>query len=263
MVVYPSKKTINQINLKNKIMLKKITLLLFTITLSLSTNAQSWWGSNKKIKGNGNVVTVNRTTSDYDEISVGGSFDVILVEGEEGNIKIEGEENIIPYVETEVSGNTLKIKYEKNININTTKRLTVTVTYSDIDKVSLGGSGNISNQGTIKASDLKTSLGGSGNITLKIDADEVSANIGGSGNIKLEGTSNELTCSIAGSGSIKAYELSTDTLNATIAGSGSIRTTVKTKIKAKVVGSGSIYYKGNPKYVDSKSVGSGDVIDRN
>lgn len=244
-------------------MLKKITLIVFMLTLSLNTNSQSWWGSNKKIRGNGNVVTVNRTTPDYNGISVGGSFDVLLIEGKEGSIKIEGEENIIPYIETEVSGNTLKIKYKKNTNISTTKRLTVTVTYQDIDMVSLGGSGNIKNNGTIKANDFKTSLGGSGNITLKIDADEVNANIGGSGNIILEGISNDLTCSIAGSGSIKAYELQTETLNATIAGSGSIKTTVNNKIKAKVVGSGSIYYKGKPKYIDTKSAGSGDVIDRN
>ena len=71
------------------------------------------------------------------------------------------------------------------------------------------------------------------------------------------------SCSIAGSGSIKAYDLSTDTLNASIAGSGSIKITVSTKIKAKVVGSGSIYYKGNPSSVDSKSVGSGEVVDKN
>ncbi len=106
-------------------------------------------------------------------------------------------------------------------------------------------------------------MGGSGNITLTIDADEISSKIGGSGNIKLTGSTNDLSCSIAGSGSIKAYELDTDTVHATIAGSGNVRTTVKTKIKAKVVGSGSVYYKGNPKYIDSKSVGSGDVIDRN
>lgn len=244
-------------------MFKKIILTAFILTVTLSVNAQSWFGSSKKIKGNGNVVTVHRTTEDYDGVSVGGSFDVILVKGKEGKITIEGEENIIPYIETEVKGNLLKIKYQKNTNIRTTKRLTVTVTYEDIDKVSLGGSGNITNEGTIKSSDFSAALGGSGNITLTIDADEISSKIGGSGNIKLKGTSNELNCAIAGSGSIKAYELSTDTLNATIAGSGSIRTTVKTKIKAKVVGSGSIYYKGNPKYIDSKSVGSGNVIDRN
>lgn len=244
-------------------MFKKITLSLILFALTLSLNAQNWWGNGEKIKGNGNVVTVKRTTSDYDGISIGGSFDVILIKGKEGNIKIEGEENIIPFIETEVNYNTLKIKFEKNINIRTTKKLTITVTYEDIEKVSLGGSGNITAEGTIKSSDFSVSLGGSGNITLEVDADEVNSNIGGSGNIRLAGKSNELTCSIAGSGSIKAYDLRTDTLNANIAGSGSIRTTVKTKIKAKVVGSGSIYYKGNPKYIDSKSVGSGDVIDRN
>lgn len=241
-------------------MFKKIILTTFVLTLTLSVNAQ--WGS-KKIRGNGNVVTVKRTTSDYDGIGVGGSFDVILVKGKEGHIKIEGEENIIPYILTEVKGNTLQIKYKKNTNISTTKRLTVTVTYDDIDKVSLGGSGNISNEGVIKSKDLKISLGGSGNITLNIDSKDVSSNIGGSGNIKLAGNTNELSCSIAGSGSVKAYDLSTDTLSANIAGSGSVRITVKTKIKAKVVGSGSIYYKGNPKYIDSKSVGSGNVIDKN
>ena len=241
-------------------MLKKIILTSIILSLTLSVNAQ--WGS-KKIKGNGNVVTVTRTTSNYDGIGVGGSFDVILVKGKEGNIKIEGEENIIPYIVTEVKGNTLQIKFEKNINIRTTKRLTVTVTYRDLDKVSLGGSGNIKSEGIIKGRDLKVSLGGSGNITLTIDSDEVNSKIGGSGNIRLSGKSNELTCSIAGSGSIKAYDLTTDTLNATIAGSGSIRTTVNTRIKAKVVGSGSIYYKGNPKYIDTKSAGSGDVVDRN
>lgn len=244
-------------------MIKKITFILFAITISLSTNGQDWWGNNKKIKGNGNVVTVTRTTSNYDGIGVGGSFDVILVKGKEGNIKIEGEENIIPYIETEVRSGTLKIKYQKNVNIRTTRKLTVTVTYEDINSISLGGSGNISSEGTLKTDDLKASLGGSGNITLAVNADEVTANIGGSGNIRLAGNSSDLTCSIAGSGSIKAYELETDNLNATIAGSGSIRTTVNKKIKAKVVGSGSIYYKGDPSKIDTKSVGSGDVIDRN
>jgi len=244
-------------------MLKKITFVLLTIIAISPSNAQNWWGKNKTIKGNGNVVTVKRTISNYDGISAGGSFDVILVKGKEGEIEIEGEENIIPYLETEVRGNTLQVKYRKNTSISTRKKLTVTVAYEDLDMISLGGSGNINGENLIKANDLKVSLGGSGNIALQIDADEIRADIGGSGNIKLTGNSNELTSSIAGSGSIKAYDLETEILNATIAGSGSIKTTVTTEIKAKVAGSGSIYYKGNPKYIDTKSVGSGDVIDRN
>lgn len=243
---------------------KKILLTSLIISLTFAINAQDWWGNSKKIKGNGNVVTVNRSTSDYNEISVGGSFDVILVKGKEGKLKIEGEENIIPYIETEVSsGGTLKIKYKKNTNIRTTRRLTVTVPFKDIEGVSLGGSGKITSNTLIKTDRFSTNLGGSGDITLKVDADNVKASIGGSGNINLEGRSNEFTCSIAGSGSIRAYELKTDEINVKVAGSGSVKTTVKSKIKAKLVGSGSVYYKGNPTHIDSKSVGSGDIIDRN
>ena len=241
---------------------KKVILTSLILTLTFAVNAQNWFGS-KKIKGNGNVVTVTRTTSDYKGVSVGGSFDVILLKGKEGKITIEGEENIIPYIETEVSGNILKIKYKKNTNIRTTRRLTVTVPYQDIESVALGGSGKITSDSFIKADNFNVALGGSGDISVKVNADTVKANIGGSGNIKIEGKSNNLKCSIAGSGSIKAYGLETEELKANVAGSGSIKATVSSKISAKLVGSGSIYYKGNPKHIDSKSVGSGDIIERN
>lgn len=244
-------------------MFKKIIFSLLVVILSQSLSAQNWGGNGKKIRGNGNVITVNRTTSDYNGISVGGSFDVVLVKGKEGTIQIEGEENVIPYIETEVKRNSLKIKYRNNSNVRTTRKLTVTITFEDIDKVSLGGSGNITCQNTIKSSEFSVSLGGSGNITLDVEADKISSSIGGSGNINLAGKTTDFNCSIAGSGSINGYNLNSDTTNATIAGSGNIKTTVNKNIKAKVVGSGNIFYKGNPKYTDIKSVGSGNVIDKN
>ncbi len=244
-------------------MSKKIALAFLFLSLTFSVNAQNWWGKSEKIKGNGNVVTVKRSTNNYRGIAAGGSFDVILIKGTEGNLTIEGEENIIPYIETEINNGILKIKYKKNTNIRTTKRLTVTVPFKDIESVALGGSGNVISKEVIKSNNFNVSLGGSGNINLKINSDAVNTNIGGSGNIDLKGNTNELQCAIAGSGSIKAYDLTTDEISATIAGSGSIKITVKNKIKAKLVGSGSIYYKGNPKHIDSKSVGSGSIVDRN
>ncbi|SDS13241.1 Putative auto-transporter adhesin, head GIN domain [Polaribacter sp. KT25b] len=240
-------------------MFKKIILTAIIFTVTIAVNAQK----NERIRGNGKVITVNRTTSNYDGVAVGGSFDVILVKGKEGKIIIEGEENIIPYIVTEIEKDLLQIKFKKNTNINTTKRLTVTVYFESIEKISLAGSGNITSNETIKNHDFTVALGGSGNITLNVEANEISSNIAGSGNIELTGKSNELTCSIAGSGSLKSYDLTTDILNTNIAGSGSVKITVDTKIKAKVVGSGSVYYKGNPTDIDIKSVGSGSVIDRN
>jgi hypothetical protein len=118
------------------------------------------------------------------------------------------------------------------------------ITGRDIDGVALAGSGDITNTGTIKSDNFKLALAGSGDIDLKVDA-------------------NKIKTSIAGSGDIKAYGLRTKSISVNVAGSGNVRTTVSESIKVRTAGSGSVYYKGNPDKIDSKSAGSGSVIDRN
>ena len=242
--------------------MKKLAIVLFTLCFSVQSQAQGWWGS-KKIKGNGNVITQTRTIKPFDKVSVGGSFDVNLVDGTEGKLTIEGEENILKYIETEVENGSLNIHFKNNTNISTTKKLVVTVPFEKIEDVALGGSGNVTVKKRIKADEVSFAVGGSGNIMASVDANTVKASIGGSGNIKLKGRTDNLKCSIAGSGNVKAYDLNTSSLKASIAGSGDVQTSVSDKIKASVVGSGSVYYKGNPSHIDSNALGSGDVINKN
>lgn len=242
--------------------MKKQLITTIAILLSITINAQSWWNS-KKVKGNGNVITKTRSIDSFDKVSVGGSFDVNLIDGTEGKLTIEGEENLLPYIETEVRNGKLKVQFKENTNIRTTKRLVITIPFEDIEAISLGGSGNVTVKKRLKADDASFSIGGSGNITTNVEANTVKVSIGGSGNIKLKGKTDNFKCSLAGSGSIKAYDLNANSLKASIAGSGSIQTSVRNKIKANIVGSGSVYYKGNPSNINTNSIGSGDVIDRN
>jgi hypothetical protein len=242
--------------------MKKLIITSIILTLTFSVNAQSWWNS-KRVKGNGNVITKTRKTSDYDAVSIGGSFDVQLVKGKEGKITLKGEENILKYIITEVKNGTLKVKYKKGVNIRTTRKLTVTIPYRDIEKVALAGSGDITSAGVIKATKLSLSIAGSGNMEVSVDSRNIKTSIAGSGNIKVSGTATELKCTIAGSGNINAYGLRTSTTTAKVAGSGNIKTTVSDEINARVSGSGNIYYKGNPEKINSKSAGSGDIIDKN
>ncbi|MGG8494822.1 head GIN domain-containing protein [Tenacibaculum sp. TC6] len=243
--------------------MKKLTAILFlALSYTVTTQSQSWWSS-KKVTGNGTMTTETRNVQRFDKVSVGGSFDVVLTDGNEGKITIEGEENIIPYVETEVHNGKLKINFKNNTNIRTTRKLLVTVAFNELESVSLGGSGNVKVTKEISNSDVSFSVGGSGNISALVGANNVKASIGGSGNIKLEGKTNDFKCSIGGSGNVKAYELKANNLKASIAGSGSIQTHVTSNIKASIVGSGSIYYKGKPNSIDTTSLGSGDVVNKN
>ncbi|PKP15060.1 MAG: DUF2807 domain-containing protein, partial [Bacteroidetes bacterium HGW-Bacteroidetes-23] len=74
--------------------MKKVITLVAVLTVSI-VSAQ--WGE-KRIKGNGTVVSKEVTTSDYESISVAGFFSVTLVEGKEGKITVKGEENLLEFI---------------------------------------------------------------------------------------------------------------------------------------------------------------------
>jgi len=236
--------------------MKTFTSILAFLIVSTTVNAQFF---TEKIKGNGTITTKTRTISDYDKISVAGSFDVKLIKGKEGNITIKADENLMDYIETEVTNGNLKIKPKKGYELRTSKTIELVVPFETIEGISLAGSGDIHSTDMMTTSDLKLSIAGSGNINLHISTKNLSSSIAGSGNIYLNGNSDEFKCSIAGSGNINAYNLKADVAKIEIAGSGNVKINAVNEIHASSVGSGDIYYTGNPTIEKIKSVGSGSI----
>ena len=235
--------------------IKVIATLLFFVT-SLQSNAFT-----KKVKGNGNVISEKITTQDYDNISVGGSFDVTLVSGKEGNINVEIEDNLKQYLIIKVEKGQLKIRWKRGVNIYTKKGVKIKVPFEEIDGVSLAGSGNITTKDTIISDDLSIAIAGSGDMKLDIKAIEIDSRIAGSGNLILNGSGKNLECSLAGSGNFKGYDLKVESATTKIAGSGNIHTSVKSSLNAKISGSGNVNYQGNPT-TNIKISGSGNVRNR-
>ena len=242
--------------------MKNYTILFAALCMTFTTYAQ--WG--KKIKGNGKVVTIERSTGDYDGVAVSGWFDVNLVNGNEGNVTIKGEENLLEYLITEVRNDKLVIKPKKGYYLSPSSwksgGIEVTVPVKEIREVSLSGSGDIVGKTALNADIFTASMSGSGDITLDIDANDLDVSLSGSGDINLEGSANDLDISISGSGDVKAYELKAKNVTANVSGSADIKVTATESLNAKVSGSGDIYYKGNPK-VQSKTSGSGDITKTN
>jgi len=236
-----------------------IIILGILLCSTFSASAQ-WWGG-KKIKGNGNEITKNRTTAAYDQIKVSGSLDVVLVLGTEGKLKIQAESNLIDHITTEVSGQVLKIHTENGYSLNPSrgKKILITVPFEDINKVTLSGSGDVYSADIIKASSFKTGVSGSGDVKLKLNAEEAEGFVTGSGDLVLSGSSNNFECSVTGSGDLEAYELNAKDVIASVTGSGDIQVRATSSIKARVTGSGDISYKGNPEREDKKVSGSGDI----
>lgn len=234
-------------------------LAIITITLGIMTSCMGQW---KKVRGNGNMTTIERSTGDYDKVSVSGWFDVILVDGNEGRITLEGEENLLEYVVTEVKNGVLKIKTERGINLKPSRYkdgITITVPIEEIGGVVLSGSGDIIGKTRINAGEFSATVSGSGDVTLDLDANSVRATLSGSGDITLNGSAQSLDATVSGSGDIDAYELETDHVEVTVSGSADVAVTANKSLKGRVSGSGDIHYRGNPDKIDTKTSGSGSV----
>lgn len=238
--------------------MKNVFGLILIALFTLSCNAQ--WG--KKIKGNGEVVTVERSVGDYEAIAVAGWFDVDIVDGREGEISLKGEENLLEYIKTEVKNGKLTIKVKKGYNLQSSNwkgGILVTVPVESINSVSLSGSGDIVGKDVLRADEFSATMSGSGDIDLTVEADILKTNISGSGDIDLSGKARNFKVTVSGSGDVEAFDLAADHVNANVSGSANIKVTANESIIARVSGSGDILYKGNPEKVDSKASGSGDI----
>lgn len=236
-------------------LMKKSIVLIALLIVTSTIHAQ------KRIKGNGNITTINRTTTGYDTVSFSGPFDYILVSGTEGNIQIEGEENLLQYVITDVSNGNLSVKTRNNINLQTSKNQTITVIvpFEQISAASLTGSGDLWNESIISTSHFTTSIIGSGDVKLNVEATQIDGSVQGSGDLVIMGKTNILKVKVNGSGDFKGFDLEADDVDVSVNGSGDAKITCNGHLKARVSGSGDIKYKGNPKTEDTKVAGSGSI----
>lgn len=235
--------------------MKKTQALLLIAGLMALNSIQAQW---KKVTGNGNMVTQERSLSSFSEVSVAGGMQVTITQAGNTSVKVQADDNLMEYIITEIKGNKLVVKYQNNVSING-KGVKILVTMPILNGASISGSGNVLCASEMPASgSFYASISGSGNIDAKTTASKVDASISGSGNILLGGKTKELEVSISGSGSFKGYELKTEEAQVKISGSGNVETTATTKLDAVISGSGDIFYKGNPG-LSLKSAGSGKI----
>lgn len=244
--------------------MKKSILTLTLLAFSFQAANAQWWNSNKKIEGNGNYSSETRTVSDYDQVNLQGSIDVVLIAGTEGNLKIEAESNLLEYIVTEVQGNTLKISVEEGVNLEPSRNqeILITVPFESLEGVSLTGSGDINSSDEIRADNFAVQVTGSGDVNLVLNAETVEGKVVGSGDLELKGSATELEFMVSGSGDIEASGLKASRAMATVSGSGDIAVHATEALRSRVAGSGDIIYSGNPQKQDFKTSGSGSISGR-
>lgn len=233
--------------------MKQLIFLFFT-TLVL--------GACNQITGSGNIVTEKRQTGNFTSISVGGAFEVEIKTGTETLVEVESDDNVIRYIETQVSGDVLKIRTKDGNGFNNS-HFKVYVTAPEINSIKTSGAADVKVIGDLKSTGkVSFYVSGAGHIATSVDSPEILADISGAGKIDLSGRTRDFKANVSGSGELKSGKLHSENTNVHVSGAGTARVHASISLKANVSGAGNIYYNGGAAVQEKKS-GAGNIKSEN
>ncbi|NOT84087.1 MAG: DUF2807 domain-containing protein [Methylococcaceae bacterium] len=226
-----------------------VWLLLTLACVSLPVASQSYTGKNvidgvvygennsDMLKGSGVMGKDKRQIDDFQSIKIEGSINVNYRRGQNTQCAVTGDNNLLPIIKTEVSHGVLVISANKNYQAQLP--LIVELIGPNLKALIQDGASDV---------DLR-----------ELNEKSFKLNMSGSGTVNAQGKAGEFLAEISGSGDVKARNLIADQADLSITGSASIEVAAKNLLKASITGSGDITYFGNPKKVEPRITGSGNI----
>jgi hypothetical protein len=204
--------------------------------------------------------TVEREVGAFDQLRIGGSFEVVLRQGAKPHVTLEVRGTDPENIETEVIGSSLEVRLRRQNNGWEWSRnvdVKVTITYTSLRSIRSSGSSEIVAESVLTGPILDLRSSGSGSLRAKVEADELNIEMSGSGSVEVTGRAKAQTISLSGSGGVRARDLESERVQVSISGSADADVYATKEIETRISGSGNVRYRGNPERQILKSSGSG------
>ncbi len=232
--------------------MKKVGLIIFILALTLGlifANVFSFgkmttkffnFSINEGVSGSGNLATEKRDVTNFQEIEVGGVFEVEIVAQKDFSVEIEADDNLLYLIKTEVSGGVLRLETEKIIS--TKNAIRVRISAPNIENLNVSGAS-------------KVSLTNLRNENLQIDSS-------GASKITVAGETENLTVDVSGASKIDAENLKSENASIDASGASKVSVFVANELKSDASGASSIIYSGSPKNLLKKTSGVSSIKEK-
>jgi putative autotransporter adhesin-like protein len=211
--------------------MKKITIAFLAGCLALV--AGCWLPG---VRGNGHIKIDDRKIDAFANIDASGAF-VINWQNGPPTLRIKTDANLFPYIESEISGNTLRLRTREQIR--PTHGITVSVASPAREAAKIRGAVKLA---ATQLTGPKFALEGTG-----------------ASRISLDGSIDQLLVDMTGASDLKAAGLQTKTAEISIQGAGDAEVAVTEKLKVAIAGAGKVTYSGNPPMIEKHISGAGSI----
>jgi len=231
------------------------------------------------IAGSGTPAREERPIGSFSGIDLAGEGTLTVTLGERERLVIEADDNLLPYLEAEQHGTTLRLQTRRGVNLHPKSQIHYELTARSLDAVLLSGCGAIElpdlqgprlgvaisgsgdlTTGELRVAGVRLDISGCGDAQLgAVRADRVETTISGSGKVHIRnGEVAQQTVAISGSGDYQAPALVSGEARVDVSGSGAATVQARDRLRTRISGSGSVRYGGTPT-VEQTISGSGQV----
>jgi hypothetical protein len=210
--------------------MKKITIVFLTICIALGF-ACRWVG----VRGNGHIATDDRTISTFTEIDAGGAFEIEWQSGSPA-LHITTDENLLSYIESNVSGDTLHLHTHDQVWPTHGVRVVISSPTRTGARI----------RGAVK-------------LTAKqLTGSKFALEASGASRVSLDGNIDELLADMTGASDLEAGGLQTRATEISTTGAADAEVAVAETLKVAITGAGKVSYSGNPT-IEKHITGAGSV----
>jgi hypothetical protein len=220
----------------------------------------------ERVSGSGRVATETRSLPPFEGVALSGSMDLVVRQGGTQAVEVQADDNLLPFLETEVSGSgadaRLHVRWKRGTSIRNSTTTRISVTVPRLSALSASGSGDMTVE-PFETPSLAIRISGSSDTTLRrLTTADLQIAISGSGDVEGAGSATRLKVSVSGSGDVKLRDMKSDEVSISIAGSGDASVHAEKSLEVRIAGSGDVVYTGNAATVNAKVAGSGSVNKR-
>jgi hypothetical protein len=194
--------------------------------------------------GSGNIIKETRSIGSFKSIDASNAVHVDVTMGAKESVVVEADDNIMPYVETNISGGTLKIKL-RGINNLTNATINVHVTMQDVNGLNASSAASIESKGMLTGSgkiDLESSS--AAKVDVELDAPSVTASASSAGEINAKGRTKSIDADASSGASVKAQGLHAENARAEASSGASVSVFASVSIDGTASSGGDVKYTG-------------------
>lgn len=214
----------------------KLATLAVLALLLLLLNACHWVG----VEGNGRITTENRPVQDFTKVEADGAFEITWASAPAASLTITTDENLMEYIRTRLSGETLRIEWIKPLR--GTHGIKVNIATSRLTGAELNGAVRL--------------------VASNLAGPEFFLVANGATRVALNGTVNAMSAEMNGASRLDADALVTRAIELSINGAGRADVNASEALKVEISGAGKVTYVGEPKSIQREISGAGSIRKR-